>query len=85
MSANAFDVMKTASKKPRKEALDFNKKNSKAKEMVEEIAEESEDEYAGLGGASDDDSEAEDDEELKKMIDEGEVNVDKNKIAAFFA
>ena len=84
VSANAFDVMKTAMKKPRRDDQDFNKKDSKAKEMVEELAEESEDEYAGLGGASDEDSEAED-VELQKMIDEEEVDVDERKIAAFFA
>ena len=85
VSANAFDVMKRAIKKPEKLAESFDKKRSNAKGMVEEQAEESEDEYAGLGGASDDDSEAEEDEEVRKMIDEGHVDVDERKIAAFYA
>ena len=85
VSADAFDVMKTASKKMDANTELFDKKKSDAKGMVEEQAEESEDEYAGLGGASDDDSMAEDDEEVRKMIDEGEVKVDERKLAAFFA
>ncbi|MCJ1398712.1 hypothetical protein MMC11_001913 [Xylographa trunciseda] len=85
VSADAFDVMKMASKKKDADAELFDKKKSDAKGMVEEQAEESEDEYAGLGGASDDDSMAEDDEEVRKMIDEGEVKVDERKLAAFFA
>ena len=85
VSADAFDVMKMASKKNNVNTEIFDKKRSDAKGMVEEQAEESEDEYAGLGGASDDDSMAEDDEEVRKMIDEGEVKVDERKLAAFFA
>lgn len=49
-----------------------------------EQAEESEDEYAGLGGASDDDS-GDEDEETKNMIEHGEVDVDERQIAAFYA
>ena len=85
VSANAFDVMKKATKKSEKLAETFDKKKSNAKAMVEEQAEESEDEYAGLGGASDEDSEAEDDEEIENMIDEGQVDVDERKLAAFYA
>ncbi|MCJ1471407.1 hypothetical protein MMC13_000046 [Lambiella insularis] len=84
LSADAFDVMKKASKKPQI-VQSFDKKKSEAKGMVEEQAEESEDEYAGLGGASDDESNAEEDEEVRKMIDEGDVNVDERKLAAFYA
>jgi mediator of replication checkpoint protein 1 len=83
--ANAFDVMKKANQKPAVRVESFDKKKSDAKRMVEEQAEESEDEYAGLGGASDDDSGAEDDEEVRKMIDEGDVEVDERKLAAFYA
>jgi hypothetical protein len=36
----------------KKPAPQYNKNNSKAKEIVDEAAEESEDEYAGLGAAS---------------------------------
>ena len=85
ISANVFDVMKKAVKKPTADPDDFRKKDSKAKEMVEEQAEESEDEYAGLGGASDDNSEAEDDEDVQKMIDAEDVHVDERKLAAFHA
>ena len=84
ISANAFDVMKKATRTKRLVEA-YNKKESNAKDMVEEQAQESEDEYAGLGGASDDDSEAEEDEEVKKMIDEGQVDVDERKLAAFYA
>ena len=54
--------------------------------MVHEQAEESEDEYAGLGGASDDGSDGEEDEYVKEMIDdEGVKDMDESKLAAFFA
>lgn len=85
ISANAFDVMKNATKKSAPAQDAFDRKKSHAKGMVEEQAEESEDEYAGLGGASDDDSAAEEDEEVRQMIDEGEVKVDEREIAAFYA
>jgi mediator of replication checkpoint protein 1 len=82
----AFDVMRRASKKKKVLADEFDKKNSKAKDMVHEQADESEDEYAGLGGASDDESGGEMDELVKEMIDdEGGKNVDAGKLAAFFA
>ncbi|KAH8589422.1 MRC1-like domain-containing protein [Bisporella sp. PMI_857] len=85
ISANAFDVMRKAIKK-KVIAEEFDKKKSNAKEMVHEQAEESEDEYAGLGGASDDDSVDEEDELVKEMIDdEGGKHVDESKLAAFFA
>ena len=82
---SAYDVMKKAAKRPRTMTDPFDKKKSGAKGMVEEQAEESEDEYAGLGGASDDDSAAEEDGEVQKMIDEGEVEVDERQLAAFYA
>ena len=84
IAADAFDVLKKGSKKTKKREEQFDKKKSEAKGMVEEQAIESEDEYAGLGGASDD-SEGEVDEEVKRMIDEGHVNVNERKIAAYFA
>ncbi|KAH6674279.1 MRC1-like domain-containing protein [Halenospora varia] len=87
ISANAFDIMRKASKPEKVKVVDeFDKKNSKAKEMVHEQAEESEDEYAGLGGASDDESGGEADAFVKEMIDdEGGKDVDEGKLAAFFA
>jgi mediator of replication checkpoint protein 1 len=86
ITADAFDVMRTASKKKAVVVDEFDKKNSKAKEMVNEQAEESEDEYAGLGGASDDESGGEEDALVKAMVDdEGGEKVDERKLAAFFA
>lgn len=84
ITSNAFDVMRKASK--RKIVVDeFDKKKSKAKEMVNEQAEESEDEYAGLGGASDDEDGEEDDYVKGIIDDEGGKDVDERKIAAFYA
>jgi mediator of replication checkpoint protein 1 len=80
---DAFRAMKKGAKK-QKAADDFNKKNSLAKNIVDEQADESEDEYAGLGGASDDDS-GEEDEDTAKMIDHNDVKVDERQIAAFYA
>jgi mediator of replication checkpoint protein 1 len=70
--------------KKAKAVEEFNKKKSMAREAVMEQAEESEDEYAGLGGASDDE-EGEEDEDLKDMIDHNDVKVDERQIAAFYA
>lgn len=82
INANAFNVMKKAAKKV---PIAFDKKNSKAKNIVDEAAEESEDEYAGLGGASDD-SEGEEDTYDQQMINDqsGEV-VDEKQLAAMNA
>jgi mediator of replication checkpoint protein 1 len=80
--ANVFDIMRKAS---RKSAVPFDKSNSKAKEIVDEAAEESEDEYAGLGGGSDDNA-SEEDEYDREMINDnsGEV-VDEKELAALNA
>ena len=85
ISANAFDVLKDSGGKEARIANYFDKKKSEAIGMVEEQAQESEDEYAGLGGASDDESGGEEDEEVRKMIEEGEVKVDEGELAAFYA
>ncbi|KAF7675910.1 mrc1-like domain-containing protein [Alternaria burnsii] len=82
-SKNAFRKMQQEAKKA-KAVEEFNKKKSMAREAVMEQAEESEDEYAGLGGASDDE-EGEEDEDLKDMIDHNDVKVDERQIAAFYA
>jgi mediator of replication checkpoint protein 1 len=64
----------------------FDKKKSKAKEMVEQEAEESDDEYAGLGGVDGEDSDNESIASMKEMIDdEGHDNADDSKLAAFYA
>ena len=83
-SVNAFDVMKKKRNAPLATRT-FDKKKSEAKDLVEDQALESEDEYAGLGGASDDETGGSDDEEVRKMIEHGEVNVDEGKLAAFYA
>lgn len=81
---DAFAAMKQARRHAvEKEA--YNKKKSEAKEMVEEQAQESEDEYAGLGGASDDESGGEEDELVNAMIDQGDVDVDERRLAAYHA
>lgn len=82
---SAFDVMKSAATKRSREA--FDKQKSRAREAVDEAAEESEDEYAGLGGASDDENNEEENEEDRKMIDEDtQVGVgDEAKLAKLFA
>ena len=84
-SKSAFDVMKKARRQYRSETDSFDKKKSEAKNMVEEQAQESEDEYAGIGGASDDESGGEEDEFLQEMIDQGVVNVNERELAAHYA
>ncbi|KZF19051.1 hypothetical protein L228DRAFT_264165 [Xylona heveae TC161] len=83
ISANAFDILRNGARKP--QSTPFDREKSKAKAMVEEQAEESEDEYAGLGGASDDENASEDDEEVRQMIDEGDVEVKERELAALHA
>ncbi|KAH7326167.1 MRC1-like domain-containing protein [Stachybotrys elegans] len=85
---SAFAILKAGADQERKRqrAEQFDRKKSKAKELVEEQAEESEDEYAGLGGA---DGEASDDESLaslEEIIDDAAGNdIDAAKLAAFYA
>ncbi|QPH05198.1 hypothetical protein C2857_002856 [Epichloe festucae Fl1] len=88
---DAFRAPKEATKEePKKKvhppAEDFNRKKSKAKEMVEEQAEESEDEYAGLGGVDGEDSDNESNGSVEEMIDDTAGNdSDERKLAAFYA
>jgi mediator of replication checkpoint protein 1 len=84
---SAFRLMAKAARQRRRREK-FDKKKSKAKDMVHGEAEESEDEYAGLGGADGEDSSDDEDlEELRKqMIDDAKGNDgDEAKLAAFFA
>ena len=81
---DAFSAFKNAAQKSQATLRVFDKGKSEAKTMVEEQAQESEDEYAGLGGASDEDT-AEEDEEIQEMIEEGEVDVDESELAALHA
>lgn len=87
-SKSAFNVLQNAAAEQKKKKLieEFNKKKSKAKEMVEEQAEESEDEYAGLGGADGEDSDDEFDATVQDIIDDAAGNdADARKLAAFYA
>lgn len=87
-SKSAFNVLQNAAAEQKKKKLieEFNKKKSKAKEMVEDQAEESEDEYAGLGGADGEDSDDEFDATVQDIIDDAAGNdVDARKLAAFYA
>ncbi|KAJ5428147.1 hypothetical protein N7445_009601 [Penicillium cf. griseofulvum] len=85
IDANAFNVMKKDKAVKMKLAQQYNKKDSKAKDIVDEAAEESEDEYAGLGGHSDE-SDGEENAIDRQMINDnsGEV-VDEKQLAALNA
>jgi mediator of replication checkpoint protein 1 len=87
-SNSVFDVLKEGAKQDKQKRIraEFDHKNSKAKEMIQEQAEESEDEYAGLGGADGEDSDNESIASLKEIIDDAAGNdVDEAKLAAFYA
>ncbi|KAL4751634.1 MRC1-like domain-containing protein [Aspergillus terricola var. indicus] len=86
IDASAFNVMKTASKRAKRQAELFDRKKSKAKDVVEEAAEESDDEYAGLGGASDDETDDEENAYDREMInDNSGEKVDAKQLAALNA
>lgn len=86
IDASAFDVMRKASKQSKKQSELFDRKKSKAKDVVEEAAEESDDEYAGLGGASDDDADDEENAFDREMInDNSRERVDAKQLAALNA
>lgn len=85
---NVFDLMKKASKKkkPKRAPVDMEKLKADTKGLVHDQAEESEDEYAGIGGASDDEADAGRDSEMEDLMDDtnNEV-VDEADIAAYYA
>ncbi|CRG91112.1 Muscle M-line assembly protein unc-89 [Talaromyces islandicus] len=83
IKASAFDVMKKASK--RKPSVPFDKMKSNARNHVDEAAEESEDEYAGLGGASDDDDGGENEYDREMINDSSAEVVDEKELAALNA
>lgn len=85
LDRSAFDLMRQAAKK--KPVESFDKTKSHAKDIVDEAAEESEDEYAGLGGASDEDVNEEENDHDREMIDEDtQIGVgDEAKFARIFA
>ena len=85
LDKSAFAIMQRAAKDVDHQTI-FDKSKSHAREVVDEAAEESEDEYAGLGGASDDD-EGEEDEADQRIIDHDETlgQGDESKLAGFYA
>ncbi|KAI1081069.1 MRC1-like domain-containing protein [Whalleya microplaca] len=85
-ATSAFKLMQKAAKRKKRRQEKFDKKKSEAMEMVEDQAMESEDEYAGLGGADGEDSSEEDEELVKEMIDDAAGNdADEAKLAGLFA
>lgn len=83
---SAFRLMEKAAKRKKRREEKLKKRRGEAKEWVEQEAAESEDEYAGLGGADGEDSSDEDEELAKEMIDDAAGNdVDEAKLAGFFA
>lgn len=88
---SAFDVMRRASARLRDRQsspapdADTEKTKAEAKNMVEDAAEESEDEYAGLGGASDDDAGEEEEEDRLMIDDEGREKLNERMIAELHA
>ncbi|KAJ3479317.1 hypothetical protein NLG97_g8351 [Lecanicillium saksenae] len=86
---NAFAKLKEQAKQKEKRRLTdaFNAKTSKAKEMVEQEAMESDDEYAGVGGVDGEDSDNESNASVQEMIDDATANnaADDSKLAAFYA
>jgi len=81
--ANVFLVMRRAAEKAA--APTFDKNRSDAKGMVQEQAEESDDEYAGLGGVDEEDD-GELDEETRKIIDdETNEKLNERAVAKFHA
>ncbi|KAI1830656.1 hypothetical protein DTO027I6_3258 [Penicillium roqueforti] len=85
IDANAFNVMKKDKAAKKNHVMQYDKKTSKAKDIIDEAAEESEDEYAGLGGHSDE-SDGEENAVDRQMINDnsGEV-VDEKQLAALNA
>lgn len=85
LDKSAFAVMQRAAKSIGQESI-YDKSKSHAKDVVDEAAEESEDEYAGLGGVSDDDEGVEDEAD-QRLIDHDESlgHGDEAKLAGFYA
>ncbi|RMZ91825.1 hypothetical protein DV736_g923, partial [Chaetothyriales sp. CBS 134916] len=81
---SAFVVMKHAAKKAEQQAFDKSKSN--AREIVDEAAQESDDEYAGLGGASDDEEGVENEDDRRMIDNNTEIDQgDEAKLAGHFA
>jgi len=81
---DAFDIMKKKAKEATRVAMNDAEK-ARAKEMFEEAAEESEDEYAGFGGNSDEEDDDEHSSEFEDMIDDkDDDNVNEREIAELY-
>ncbi|OJD14853.1 hypothetical protein AJ78_04829 [Emergomyces pasteurianus Ep9510] len=88
VKSSAFDVMRRAvSNKNKQKAAQtpFDKTKSRARDIIDEVAEESEDEYAGLGGASDESAGEEDEIDLSMINDDSGEVVDEKELAALNA
>lgn len=83
LDEDGFAIMKTTRAKNKRDKM-LDKANSEARRLVEEQAEESEDEYAGLGGISDEED-VDDAGDLEDLLDETEQIVDEDALAAFNA
>ncbi|KAM3471359.1 hypothetical protein MY5147_005886 [Beauveria neobassiana] len=85
---DAFAKLNEQAKQKEKRHLTdaFDAKTSKAKELFEQEAMESDDEYAGLGGVDGEDSDNESNASVQEMIDDAAAsNADDSKLAAFYA
>lgn len=92
---NAFDTLrnnleenkhsKPSKAKSKREGKRFDKNDSKAKEVVDDAALESDDEYAGLGGVSDDSDEDGDELDREMINDDNGEAVDEKQLAAMNA
>ncbi|OAX84279.1 hypothetical protein ACJ72_01344 [Emergomyces africanus] len=88
VKSSAFDVMRKAAKNKNRHTTTqtpFDKTKSKARDIIDEVAEESEDEYAGLGGASDESAGEEDEIDLSMINDDSGEVVDEKELAALNA
>lgn len=88
-TTSAFTLMKDAAAKEKKlkAKAAFDKKKSKARDMIDEQADESEDEYAGLGGVDGEDSDDESNASVHEMVDDETKlsEADRAKLTAFYA
>ncbi|KAI5798734.1 MRC1-like domain-containing protein [Pyronema domesticum] len=86
---DAFVAMKLAAKKAKAKARAeaFDKSKSAAREMIDERAEESEDEYANLGGGpSEDEADLDDNDlDMPDLLDNSTQHIDHDSMAAFYA
>lgn len=88
ISTDPMDVVESSIPKPSKSRprkADASEYDNGVSGMFEEQAQESDDEYAGLGGISDEDDEEVQDGELDHLIDNSLVQASESELAAFYA